>query len=56
MAPTPDLATFTLADVHQATRELLAANPEAIVAYRLLREVLRVPPGDPELAQVKKLH
>jgi len=53
MAHTSDLVTFSLADVHQATRLLLTANPGAIVAYRLLREVLRMPPNHPELAQAK---
>jgi hypothetical protein len=54
MAPAPDLVSFTLADVNQAARELLEANPEAIVPYRLLREVLRLPATNPELLQAKK--
>ena len=51
---TSELSTFTLAQVQKSACVVLAANPEAILAYRLLREVLRVPPNDPELAQVKK--
>ena len=53
-ADPPDPARFTLADLLQAARSLLASNPEPILAYRLLREVLRLPPGDPELSWVKK--
>ena len=49
------MAIFTLADVLQAGRDLLTTNPEPIVAYRLLREVLRVPSGSSELAGVKKV-
>jgi hypothetical protein len=52
MVPTSGLVKYTLADLNKAARELLAANPEAIVAYRLLREVLRVPTNDPELVQM----
>src|SRR4030042_170580 len=54
-APTPNLAIFTLADVLQTARDLLTTNPEPTVAYRLLREVLRVPSGSSELAVVKKV-
>jgi hypothetical protein len=54
LAPAPDLATFTLTDVHQAARVLLEANPEAILTYRLLREVLQVPSNSPELAKAKE--
>jgi hypothetical protein len=51
---TSELSTFTLAQVQKSACVLLTVNPKAILAYRLLREVLRVPPNDPELAQVKK--
>ncbi len=49
----PNPANFTLADILQATRNLLATNPEPILALRLLQEVLWVPSGDPELAWLK---
>ncbi len=55
MAPAANLVTFTLADLQHAASELLASNPEPILAYRLLHEVLRVPPADPELVKVKEL-
>ena len=54
MPPTPEPSTFTLADLDHAARRLLEASPEPVVACRLLREVLRVPPSDPELAQLKE--
>lgn len=54
MAHMPDLVAFTLADVHQAAIELLKENPEAIVSYRLLQEVLRLPTNNPKLLQAKK--
>jgi hypothetical protein len=43
--------SFTLVDVHQAARALLELSPGSIVTCRLLREVLRVPSDDPQLAQ-----
>jgi hypothetical protein len=52
--PTPDRVAFTLADLQKAARVILAANPEPILAYRLLREVLNVSPDDPELTQLKE--
>jgi hypothetical protein len=54
MAPTTIPVTFTLADLYQAARAIIAVNPGAIISYRLLREVLRLSPSDPELAQLKK--
>ncbi len=54
-APTPNWARFTLADVLQTARDLLTTHPEPVVAYRLLREVVRVPPGHPELTHQKNL-
>jgi len=33
---------------------MLAVNPDPVVACRLLREVLRVPAGDPEMIEVKE--
>ena len=54
MARTSEPPTYKLAELQKSANELLAANPEAIVTNRLQREVLRVPPNDPELAQVKK--
>lgn len=41
-------AIFTLSELHLAARELLEAPPDAVVTWRLLREVLRVQPDDPE--------
>jgi hypothetical protein len=54
MVITSGLVTFRCTDVNQAARELIDANPEAIIAYRLLREVLQLPPSNPELAWAKK--
>jgi len=54
MTTSPDHAVFTLDDLHRGSRAILATLPAGIVAYRLLREVLRVPPADPELTRSKK--
>jgi hypothetical protein len=53
VAHTPDRNYFKLDDIHRSARALLEANPNGIVAYRLLREVLRVPADDSELVRAK---
>jgi hypothetical protein len=45
---------FNLDDVQQAAGKLLADRPDPIVAYRLQREVLRLPDAHPELTRVKQ--
>ena len=41
----PDPARFSLADLLQASRSLLASKPEPILAYRLLRKIFRLISG-----------
>lgn len=54
MANLPDSVTFTLAELDVGARSLMATNLEPILIHRLLREVLRLPPNDPELTQAKE--
>lgn len=49
MLPPCDPVSYTLADLHQSASVILSANPDPILAHRLLREVLHVPPNDPAL-------
>ncbi len=43
----------SLEDLHQAARDILKTQPGSIVTWRLLREVLRLPPDDPELVKAR---
>jgi hypothetical protein len=54
MTYSSDHLIFTLDDVKQSASAILDSKPDAIIAYRLLREVLRVPQGDAELAKLEK--
>ncbi len=53
MMVSPHQVAFTLADVKQAACAILAREPDAIPAYRLLRQVLRQPADDPQLIRAK---
>jgi len=44
---------FSLDDVHLIARSILEAHPDTVVAWRLLREVLRRPPDAQDLVRVK---
>ncbi len=50
----PDTVIFTLDDIHRSARNILTANPDQVVTYRLLREVVYVSSDNPTLAQAKK--
>jgi hypothetical protein len=53
MTHTPDNVIFTLEGIRRSTRDILEGIPDGIIAYRLFREVLRLSPNDPKLAQTK---
>jgi hypothetical protein len=50
----PAMLAFSLEQVQGMAERILASTPDVIVAYRLLHEVLRLPPGDRELQRVKR--
>jgi hypothetical protein len=45
--------SFSLEEVHHSARALLDLNPNAVVACRLMRQVLRLPPSDATLMKLK---
>jgi hypothetical protein len=45
--------SFTLADLHQRAEAIIRSTSGIIVTYRLWREVLRLPAGDPALLLIK---
>jgi hypothetical protein len=53
MTLSPTNPSFTLDDITTSTRDILQMNPEEIVRYRLLHEVLRVPASDPVVSGAK---
>lgn len=53
MTRTEGEAIFSIVDVQTTARAILETEPDPIVARRLLREVLRVPPDDSEMAKVR---
>lgn len=55
MTPISGQAHFTLKHLQQTANRLLGAQPDSVVAYRLLRQVLRRAPNDPQLVAAKKL-
>jgi hypothetical protein len=44
---------FSLEDIHHSAREILATHTDAIIRWRLLREVLRFPADHPEVEEAK---
>ncbi|MFZ0531751.1 MAG: hypothetical protein WAM09_01120 [Anaerolineales bacterium] len=54
MTDAPDRVIFTHEEVRYSAREILHAKPDAILAQRLLRDVLGVLPNDPELKEAKE--
>ena len=54
MLSSPPAVPFSLAQLQLAAGNLLQVNPDPVPAYRLLREVLRLPGEDKELRRAKK--
>jgi hypothetical protein len=46
-------AIFSIEDIQQSAWDILELEPDSILAFRLLREVLQVPPDDPTLLMLK---
>ncbi|MFZ2097599.1 MAG: hypothetical protein WAV05_13260 [Anaerolineales bacterium] len=54
MAPLDHRQQFRLEDLLHSAHEILANKPDAIVAWRLLRDVLHLAEDDPELVEAKE--
>jgi hypothetical protein len=48
-----DAVRFSLEDVLNSAGNVLAMAPDGVLAYRLKREVLRLPAEEPELIRLK---